>query len=351
MSVLWRKFSKDTNIPQFMAEPQRAAFEHLFASGASAWICAIEDLGLSMRFSPQRPILWHAGLPYINWSAVTRLVSGGVVDVARGAQGEIVYKTNYKLARLWALLRAQWTVSRYIAPRLADGCALPRDEEAQLCESLALGLAILSLMLRLPEHDEAQMASWLAMPEQAPARARRTILQIETLQRRRTLLSPAWAGLFPDEGNGAVTADVPEYFWDTPPAAKEPFHKARTAPKEAWKGLPVCPGARSGKVVLLRGRKDDAELVSAAGDEALILVFPRARPDAVEFYTRAAAVLFIEGGALAHACVVARECHLPCVTALGGAFRNDMEVLATQGPVFLHVDGATGMVRHAKTPR
>lgn len=75
-----------------------------------------------------------------------------------------------------------------------------------------------------------------------------------------------------------------------------------------------------------------------------VLVFAQARPEAVGFYVGAAALVFAEGGVLSHACVVARERGIPCVTGLGRPFWVAMQE-AGVAELRLSVDGATGEVR------
>ena len=80
-----------------------------------------------------------------------------------------------------------------------------------------------------------------------------------------------------------------------------------------------------------------------ACEQPLVLVFPTARPDTVNYFELASAVVFGAGGALCHACTIAREQNLTCVTALGGAFIKAMEE-AKQRDLWLNVNGASGEV-------
>ncbi len=68
-------------------------------------------------------------------------------------------------------------------------------------------------------------------------------------------------------------------------------------------------------------------------------------PEAVELFTAAAAVLFGEGGVMSHACTVAREDNMTCITAIGRGFHTMIEKI---GPVWLSVDGASGEIKVIK---
>src|SRR5690606_34342565 len=105
------------------------------------------------------------------------------------------------------------------------------------------------------------------------------------------------------------------------------------------KGLPVCAGKISGMAVVMVADTPPAEKPA----DSCIFIFRHARPDTTECFAMADAVLFANGGVLSHACVVAREQGVPCITGLGADFYAQMK--NTTGKVWLTIDGGTGDVR------
>jgi phosphoenolpyruvate synthase/pyruvate phosphate dikinase len=77
--------------------------------------------------------------------------------------------------------------------------------------------------------------------------------------------------------------------------------------------------------------------------EPLVLLFAQARPETVELFPFASGLVFAEGGALSHACTVAREMNIPAVTAVGIGFLKQVEA-AGEGVVRVTIDGGTGRV-------
>ncbi len=74
---------------------------------------------------------------------------------------------------------------------------------------------------------------------------------------------------------------------------------------------------------------------------ASVLIFTSARPDSILFFGQASAVLFLKGGLLSHACSIAREQMLPCVTGLGPRF---VQALNQSAPAVIRVEADTGLV-------
>lgn len=112
-----------------------------------------------------------------------------------------------------------------------------------------------------------------------------------------------------------------------------------------WKGLAASAGQITGMAFAVTvGRTDIAALrAQAAADNApLVLVYTAALPQTVPEFAQADAVLFAQGGALSHACTMAREMNKPCVTGLGNAFWA--RVQEADG-VWVAIDGAQGRVR------
>ena len=105
----------------------------------------------------------------------------------------------------------------------------------------------------------------------------------------------------------------------------------------SWRGLPVSSGTVTGRAVFL-----SRDLTLPVTSDPLIAVFLRARPETTELFGQVVAVVYAEGGALSHACTVAREQGMPCVTGLGRPFFTLLS--GRDGAVWLSVDGAAGTV-------
>lgn len=306
--TLWVAFSGDTSLPPVLDHAGKRALEDIFNGLDKKSPLHLSMTALGLMLAPAVMLRWDGDTPQINWSGIVTAISGGWVL----AVGEGDYRVQKSAAAFLGFLKIQWRVSAYLARTLkAD---IPRSVDAQIAESLSLGFASLALTFRLPRHDQAQLAQWLAQP---PARLRRTLGQIQAIQLRRTRLTPAWQALFPWK------EDV-----DTPLV---PLEVTRTE----WKGIAVS-GGRVTACLLFEAAETPGPAVFA---------FKRARPETTELFPHAAAILYAEGGAMSHACTVAREMGLPCVTALGAEFYRDMQALAAQRKnVWLIVDGQTGQV-------
>jgi phosphohistidine swiveling domain-containing protein len=221
----------------------------------------------------------------------------------------------------------------------------PDAKADPLVQSIALGLALQAAMLRLGGNGQ-DIAQWLADPPSAPAGKKAVIAQVQDIQRRRTALSPAWTALFSTRHDDDLGIVLPDYFWDTPPeTTAKSTHQHATKKDSAgpWQGTPVCPGTVTGLAVIAKDGRD-AEKLAALKQQynaKLMLVFRYARPDTVEVFEQADAVLFCEGGVLSHACTVARDMALPAVTALGTGF---FEAVKDAETLWLTVDGQAGTV-------
>ena len=305
----------------------KAKLEQVFSA---QWHGAIKAVGLGP-VHKDAWLKWRGDIPYFNWTQMTQLVSAGAMVPLRIGDGGYAMHMSYRPAAVLGLLRAQWRMTRFLL-RGDNG----RDAVEQ---SLALGIALQGLMLRLGK-DSGKLALWLADPETVSPRHAATVQQIQAVQMRRTALSPAWHALFPHEGDDDQANSAPLFFWNDEIAQDAPSTvSASTGP---WHGQPVCAGDVTGMaVVVARQSTQELAQLKALHNAPLILVMRHARPDAVSLYPLAGAVLFAHGGVLAHACCVAREMQLPCVTALGDDFYR---ALAEKTPAWLRVDAAKGDV-------
>jgi len=344
MSILWLKFSDEASLPANLTAEECTRLENIYNAGNpnSIWRRAVALLSLPVENAPL--LHWYKGVPYINWSILVQTVSCGWILTWQQDGGGFSYIPCNNIMKLPALLRSQWRIERYVDKTCK--APLPVQLEDKLIESTALGLALQGILLRLPKHTPQELALWLSAPQKAPLTVRKSVVQIKDIQKRRTQLSPAWMDLFPHHRNRGAEPHVPPHFWDEPPQAAATSADAPVQPTTAteWQGLAVCGGQVTGVAVLVKNVSSDFSTLEPT--EFPILIFPRARPETVEVFEHAAALLFAEGGALSHACTVAREQGIPCVTGLGPEFLATLQDrLSRPGKVWLSMDGATGAVK------
>lgn len=346
MAILWMRFSEEATLPASFTPEEQRRFEQIYdpSDPQSVWSRSCAALGLQVRPGPL--VSWYKNVPYVNWGSLVETVSCEWFTIRREGDGwDYVERKN--LFNIPRLVKAQWKIERYVDERLRTG-RLPAGRDEKIIESTALGLGLQAIMQRLPKNTPQEFAAWLAAPDKAPITVRKTVMQIQGIQKRRTQLSGAWLELFPFRPARDYGPETPAMFWDAPPAE---IKQAAAAPVVSttteWQGLPVCPGQVTGRAVVL---KNAAASLSALDPADLpVLVFARARPDTVELFPHASALLFAEGGALSHACTVAREQGIPCVTGLGHDFFQRMEDLSAREKVWIAIDGASGSVKIIKT--
>lgn len=342
--ILWVKFTEDTSLPADMTEAERTRLEEIFSMrDGSLWTQALQALRLPV--TGNVPLLfWHHNYPYINWTEVVRAVTVGWIKFNRIGEHSYQPALNGGLLTFFRFLKTQWSIGQYTHKRLNPTFPLPVNQDEQLVESLALGLAILSLTLRLPPHDQDTLAQWLSKPELVKPSVRRTLEQLQALQKRRTALTLAWHELFPPRADAELTSHLPNMFWNTPTTTQHQPVVPESS-KDCWKGRPVSGGLVSGQIKLVTA----VSQVPQNLEEPCIFVMANAKPEAVELYDRAAGILFAEGGALAHACIISREQNLPCVTALGQEFLTTIKTLSANGHVWVSLNGQTGEVQLIKS--
>lgn len=348
------KFSEEATLPASFTPEEQRRLEQVYdpSEASSIWSVACRTLGLPRAQGPL--VSWYSNVPYVNWGQIVETVSCGFLTVVPKG-GSWAYAERRKFSAMMGLVKSQWKIERYVDKRLRPGTPLPADSAEKLVESTALGLCLQAIMQRLPSSTPQEFAAWLAAPDKAPLTLRKTLMQIDGIQRRRTLLSPAWIELFPPRPARDYGPDTPNFFWDYPPAV--PVAPAAPSPPatpavaaapqvDEWHGLAVCQGQVTGRAFLVPSMKD---FTPPDMSDLPILIFPRARPETVEFFPHAAALVFAEGGALSHACTVAREQGIPCVTGLGPEFFRQLQDMAANGQkLWLAIDGA-GTVRLVKS--
>ncbi len=331
--TLWFRFPDDTAASLVFTEAEKRKFEDVFSvdDKGSVWNRALDMLGLG-NVSKDKLILWHRDTPYFNWSSLIGVISGGAITPLRKGDAGYGFYVSYAPRNLWRLFAGQWKSARFLQRKFA--------QEDALAESIALGLVMQAMILRLGKEAETGLPKWLSGAADIPQRYKKTVSQIQSVQVRRTALSSAWEDILPS--SDMHEPGLPDYFWNEPPLLQSSENEAKLqSGGSRWSGLPVCAGRVTGKLVVIKSLKN-ADVIK--GDMPLVLLFKRARPEAVELYPQAAAVVFAEGGVLSHACVVAREMNIPSVTGLGADF---FDAVAQHDGKTVTVDGSGGVVELA----
>lgn len=314
----WVPFDEEAGVPWPLGEEAWARLEGAFtpANAGSVLNRALLELGLRRDLEPGSWLKRDGGHLYVNRRRLAAAVSCG----AAGTVNPLAYGR---------LLLFQFRLEGFLARALA-GAAAPHSDEEALVLSTALALAMMTLALRLPPHDGAALARWLADPVTAPSAAKAVLPRLHAIQLRRTELRGAWERYLGTETRGTEAQETVALAQDAPIMGL--FH-----------GQPVHGGRVSGTLIavkdLPRSEERAAQLVAGV-PRPRILFLRHARPEAVLFYPHVDAVAFGEGGALSHACVVAREQRLPAVTALGAPLWSRLHGGATPRTALL--DGVAG---------
>lgn len=349
--TLWMKFAEDTSLPLDPTPSQKDALNHIFdqTNPQSLWSRALAKIGREQGISGAPPILkWVGNTPYMNWNNMVALVMGRGAYIRR--QPDNAYKIEFKMSvlALWDLIKIQWHVSEYLSRIQSDKTQWSEEEDQQIVESLALGLCLLALTQRLKYKDEQSLAKALSQTEFLKTPDKKTIEKIAAIQKRRTSLTPAWQKKFPAQNTTLKETGEP-YFWNNPTLQHNHDEVTPHLPNVQWKGIGVSGYVVIGRIVMLTSPQDIEKLDNPDNDP-LIAVFPHARPETVEIFSQCTAVLFGSGGALSHACTIAREQNKPCITALGTQFMTDMTTYHTTGhKVWVSIDPQIGHVQLVET--
>ena len=339
MNELWLKFPDDAAFTTIPSADGKRVLESVFdtADGQSPWRMALAMIGLPAQ--TMRMIKWYRDAPYFNAAALAGAASAGALVPERIPDGGYRFSLRPGFTPFTALLRAQWRITRF---RVRMG-----DVPDSLALSLALGILMQSHFVRMGAHA-AHLADYLAMPDRAPANLRALVADMQALQMKRTALSPYWREVIA-LGVDSLSEDLPDYFWNEPSAIPATSVDVSAAGQGSCKGLPVCAGVVTGLAVAMDRNVTFDDLTALRGryNAPLILVFRAARPQSVEFFPAAQALLFCEGGALSHACTVARDRNIPCVTALGADLWAQV---SGDEKTWLAVDGAAGTAARLTIP-
>lgn len=341
---LWLSFPEESLSQRQFSPDARSRLEQVFDINIaqSPLRRAMALLGMQPPQTETRMMTWYNGAPYINGNALAWVVSAGsAMPQPQGTNG-FLFVTRYTLRNVLRVMAQQWRVTRFVQDRLSGHT--PPDADG-LTESIALGLCVQVLLMRLDAARIADMPRYLAAPETAPALYRRTFEWLQKLQLRRSDLSSVWHGLFAD---APVNLDVekqsslPAFFWDHPdmpaPAADAQIPVPDISGTSVFTGLPVCAGRVAGRAIVVQRTAD----IPPPQPDKPVYIFRHARPETTVYFAQAGAVVFANGGVLSHACVVARDMGVPCVTGLGDEFYA--EVKDAGDALRIAVDGASGEV-------
>lgn len=343
MDIFWVKFSEDSGIPDQCDAASQLRLNHIFdeKDAGSPWSQALAFLHIKPQSSA--PVIsWVGASPYMNWSYMTQILTGGLITLVPDENGGAKHLPTPSLRGYMKMIKRQWDISLYTAQKLAQGSIIPNNPQEAVTESLALGLCIVALTARLKGKQDDKLDVSLSRKENRPRGQQKTLDQIEALQRRRTRLSPAWLNFC--TGIDGLT-HVPPHYWNTPPVLQSgnEHSEADIIPK-SWKGLRVAGDEIVGKCRVITALKN-LDLRDKGDHAPIIAVFARARPETVEIFPQIAAALYGEGGALSHAATIAREMNLPCITALGSDFVRHAEKLTQNGAtLWVRVDPHSGTV-------
>lgn len=330
MTALWLKFPDEALFTARFSDADKIVLDDVFSlNPQSPFMRALVLIGLKPPAPHTHMIYWYHDLPYFNWSALVRIISGGTIHARKSPNGGYAFGHSYAPKHLWALMRGYWNMTRFLAQ--------PRTDADPLAQSIGLGFVMQSLVLRLGTHVES-MPAWLASPAATPKQYRAIIDEIQRIQLRRTSLSHAWAALFPHAGTANDTAAAPAFFWDDAIPSDMPTHVAQ----QKARGVSVCAGIVTGIALTVRDTRDADRIkdLKTRFNAPVILVFRYARPETTELFTLADGMVFCEGGVLSHACTVAREYNKPAITQMGQSFFDGIE--ASTAPVWVTMDGAIG---------
>ncbi|HCM39704.1 MAG: hypothetical protein A2070_00905 [Bdellovibrionales bacterium GWC1_52_8] len=273
------------------------------------WVIFAEDFP-ELSELPELEALWRTALGELGFKSIPE------VEFFRQMRGQLCLNARLfeKIlgANLIEKMQTQWKIERF----LVQADSKPEDLRIR---SLALGICQQVIVMRMPTHTDAQMAVWLADLSAAPSWTRSHLRKLLQIQKVRNTISHCW-----------------DVYRRTEPEAFE--NSSNNNPQEyfsEWKGLPVCAGLILGEI----------EIVDKSNEQDRILLFRRARPESVEFFEGARAVLFAEGGVLSHACSIARERGIPCITGLGLDCFMRIQEITSQGTLTVEVDAGRGIAK------
>lgn len=340
MDTLWLKFPDEVLLGHVYTAETKKKLEDIFSNATpqSQWMKSLAILGIKSGSINNEPMIyWYMNVPYFNWTYYVSLISGGSVSLHKSESGGYVLRFNSGFRQIISLISIQWKIARFLAKA--------NIVEDILIESIALGIALQAQIFRLGA-DSDKMPEWLAARDLTPQKHLNTINQIQAIQVRRTHISDVWKEHFNvSEQSEHNIEGLPDYFWDDdiPKENVKTFPTQNISEDGAWKGKSVCAGMVSGIAIVVKPKfkADDFLNIRKEYDAPLIFIFKNARPESVELFECADAVVFCNGGVLSHACTVAREMNIPCVTAIGSEFYESIKGRAS---LWLHVDAREGKV-------
>ncbi len=304
--MLWMKFSQDSNIPERLSlESQKQILIDFNEIDSNSLIYkAFQKVGIRCD-SDTNVIQFIDSVAYINWSWFVIRITKNVMNISR--EGDVFnYTTNKNIINVIKLFIYFMKINKLANDTIDKINDINLDQTPQeelRVDSIVLGLCIQILTLSLPKHTEQEMANWLSGKEKCPDSVRLMIM----CQRARTKISFVWIHYYLEDTKNDSEINLPDYFWN-----QYEFSRNTLATEQAQKPVIVVQGSGEFNVYYIdinRNKPNEIE----SHNKPRLLVFKNANPKAVEYYEHADAILFLTGGTLAHACVVARERNLTCI--------------------------------------
>jgi len=323
MSIIWLKFPDEVLSSHSYSEDTKKGLENIFSNQdtASPWLKALSLLGIKTKPSNEPMIYWYQDTPYFNWACYMKTISGGYIDIKKTGDGGYEPFACLSIKSTFSMISIQWKITRFLSKT---------DEISdKLVESIALGIALQCLILRL-EPDGNMLSKWLSDTSQTPKKHLDTIKKIQAIQIRRTEITNIWyEHLKLDKSRTNMHHDLPDFFWsdDIPSPTQQKTEDTTNENQTSLHGQSVCAGGVTGIGIIIDSKTDKEALSKIKSDihSPLILIFKFARPETTELFEYASGLIFCNGGALSHACTIARQMNIPSITSIGNNFYNQMQ--------------------------
>jgi phosphohistidine swiveling domain-containing protein len=305
-SDVWIPFSDDSLPDGYLDEQCLQKLETL-------WLSALRLLGYDTSSIGTNFFRQEDGRAYYNAGLLVSILTKDCLRMLAAnteKPGKII-KAKGLIRTTFELIRLHWKLEKFLASSGAKlGLHYSDDADSSRALSLALGICQQALIMRLPKHTPETLARWIMAPLAAPAMARPTIFRLLSIQEQRDALASAWKNFF------QVSSNVPTH---SAPSHADEFSSVLSRERNSWKGLPVSPGITDGEYLVV-----SAQTTADISMES-ILIFEKASPETVRLFAKAKGLVFVTGGVLSHACSVARERGIPCITGVGYGFLKELK--------------------------
>lgn len=328
--ILWLKFSFESNLPSALSlESQKQLMIDFNEIDSNSLIHkAFIKLGIITGLEP-KAVQIIENQPYFNWTWLVSKITKNCIKIEKTEAGYQYHSTKniFKIAKLFFYFIKVTNLAEKIIETYESQSNITLNQQSRI-DSITLALCMLILTLSLPKHDEQLLSDWLKNPSTAP----HSILLISKILHLRTKISKAWDGYYKSDSNANEKQPVlPEYFWNND-------FKVNTVNKIKFVSIVDTEGLFN--IQYVDSSKSFHELNQTVSHPRAF-VFKYATPEAVNYYQEADAIVFLNGGAFAHACVVAREMNKPCI--IYHANENDLKNVKT-----IEISSSNKMVKLTK---